>query len=182
MSLPTLGRFVIPEVVASHFHIHEGDRVADFGAGSGYFIPTLSKAVGPEGRVYACEIQKVLVEKLGAMVRKDGYGNVEVLWCDLEHPNGIKLQTGVLDAGILVNTFFQFEDKENGAIELRRVIRTGGVLHVIDWSESFGGLGPLSEQIVTKAQTCDYFEAHGFMLEREYPAGDHHYGVSFRAI
>ena len=36
MNLPTLGRFVIPEVVATHFLLHEGDKVADFGAGSGF--------------------------------------------------------------------------------------------------------------------------------------------------
>ena len=43
------GRFVVPEVVSTHFHIKEGDIVADFGAGSGFFLKILSKAVGSEG-------------------------------------------------------------------------------------------------------------------------------------
>ena len=46
MELPTQGRFVIPEKVVTHFHIRKGDRVADYGAGSGYFIKILSKLVG----------------------------------------------------------------------------------------------------------------------------------------
>ena len=58
--------FVTPEIVVSHFHIREGDVVADFGAGSGYYTPELSRRVG-NGRVYACEIQKALVEKVGAL-------------------------------------------------------------------------------------------------------------------
>ena len=62
MQEPTT-RFVIPSVVSSHFHIRDGDIVADFGAGVGNFIPELSKRAGPDGRVYACEIQKNLIEK-----------------------------------------------------------------------------------------------------------------------
>ena len=35
------GRFVVPEVVSTHFHLKEGDIVADFGAGSGFFSEDL---------------------------------------------------------------------------------------------------------------------------------------------
>jgi predicted methyltransferase len=108
------GRFVVPEVVSTHFHIKEGDIVADFGAGSGFFLKILSKAVGSLGRVYACEIQKHLVEKIGEFIRLNNLSNVHPLWCDLEEINGIKLNDNSLDAGLLVNTLFQFEKKRGG--------------------------------------------------------------------
>jgi len=182
MNLPTLGRFVIPEVVATHFHLKEGDVVADFGAGSGYFLRVLSLAVGPSGKVFACEIQKNLVEKLGDLIRLQGLGNVTPLWCDLEELQGIKLREGVLDAALLVNTLFQLEDKPTAVREMRRTLRRGGVLHLIDWTESFGGLGPQPQHVVTATMATDLMEEHGFILEREYPAGDHHYGIAFRAV
>ena len=50
------GRFVIPDVVSTHFHFNPGDTVADFGAGNGFFLKPLSKAVGSDGIVYACEM------------------------------------------------------------------------------------------------------------------------------
>jgi len=175
-------RFIEPEVVASHFHIHEGDVVADFGAGSGYFISTLALAVGPKGKVIACEIQKNLVEKIGFDARQLGYNNIDVLWSDLEEKDGIPIKESSLDAGILVNTFFQLEDKATAVREICRVIRSGGVIHVIEWNDSYGGIGPAPEQVVDKASLCDWFEADCFVLEREYPAGEHHYGVTFRAI
>ena len=125
------GRFVVPEVVSTHFHIKEGDVVADFGAGSGFFLKILSKSVGSEGRVYACEIQKYLVEKIGEFIRLNNLANVHPLWCDLEEINGIKLNDNSLDAGLLVNTLFQFEQKELAIKEIRRTLRPGGVLHVI---------------------------------------------------
>jgi arsenite methyltransferase len=182
MNLVLPGRFVVPEVVSSHFHIKPGDIVADFGAGSGFFLKILSKTVGSEGRVYACEIQKQLVEKIGEFIRLNNLSNVSPLWCDLEEVNGIKLNNNSLDSGLLVNTLFQFEQKEVSIKEIRRVLRTGGVLHVIDWSESFAGLGPRPQDVITKDEAVALFEALGFMFEREYPAGDHHYGFTVRKL
>lgn len=179
---PTLGRFVVPEVVSTHFHFKPGDAIADFGAGAGFYLRLLSDMVGASGRVFACEIQKQLVEKLGDIVRLQGLGNVTPLWCDLEEVGGIKLRDGVLDGAIMVNTFFQIEDKAACLREVRRVLRTGATFQLIDWTESFGGLGPQPPQVVTKTMATDYFEAAGFLFEREYPAGDHHYGLAFRAV
>ena len=111
-SLP--GKFVSPEVVASHFHLKAGDRVADFGAGSGFYLKTLSNLVGPSGKVYACEIQKPLVEKLGDFVRLNGLSNVVTLWCDLEEPNGIKIQDGRLLARLAPHSYQMIRVKVAG--------------------------------------------------------------------
>lgn len=182
MNTPIGGRFVIPEVVASHFHLKEGDLVADFGAGSGFFLRTLSKAVGDNGRVYACEIQKGLVEKIGELIRAQGLGNVHPLWCDLEEVNGIKIATGELDVAILVNTLFLIEQKDLSVQEMGRTLRSGGKFFVIDWTESFGGMGPQPGAVVTAASATALFESNGFVFEREFPAGDHHYGLAFRKV
>lgn len=175
-------RFVIPSVVASHFHLREGDVVADLGAGSGFFIPVLANAVRGSGKVYACEIQKPLVEKLGDVARSQGLQNIYPLWCDLEEVNGSKIESGALDAAILVNTLFQLEDKETAAAEIARTLRHGGKLFVIDWTESFKGLGPQPGHVITAAVATELFESHGFVLEREFPSGEHHYGLAFRKI
>lgn len=176
------GRFVIPDVVCSQFHLREGDIVADFGAGTGFFSETLSRTVGEKGRVYACEIQKQLVESLGARTRELGLGNVHPLWCDLEEPNGIKIANGELDAGILVNTLFMIENKEAAAKEIGRTIRSGGKLFVVDWTESFAGMGPSPDNVCVASEATALFESNGFVFEREYPTGDHHYGLAFRKV
>jgi ubiquinone/menaquinone biosynthesis C-methylase UbiE len=174
------GRFVMPEVVTTQFMLKEGDVVADYGAGSGFYLKPVSTAVGENGLVYACEIQKQLVEKLGDIARQQGLGNVHPLWCDLEEPNGIKIADGELDAAILINTLFMIENKEVGIVEMARPLRSGGTFLVVDWTESFAGMGPSLDHVITAAQTTDLFEANGFVLEREFPTGDHHYGLAFR--
>ncbi|MCA9360896.1 methyltransferase domain-containing protein [Candidatus Nomurabacteria bacterium] len=182
MNISVGGTFVIPDVVVTQFHLREGDMVADFGAGSGFFLPALSQTVGETGRVFACEIQKALVERLGDQARLQKLSNIHPLWCDLEEPNGIKIPTGELDAGVLVNTFFMMEDKNAAVAEMGRTVRAGGKFFVIDWTESFAGMGPAPDHVVTAEESTAIFESNGFVFEREYPAGGHHYGLAFRKL
>lgn len=176
------GDFVVPEKAVTHFHLREGDKVGDFGAGSGFFEKALSRAVGRTGMVYAFEIQKPLVERIAALARSEHLDNVTVLWCDLETPGKCVLKDGLLDAGVLSNALFQFDDKAVALDEMRHLLRPGGKLLVIDWSESFGGMGPQSTAVVREPDARVLIEQHGFQFERDFPAGAHHYGLAFRAV
>ena len=53
-----------PERVVESLDIRPGDSVAEIGAGSGYWLAWLSEAVGPDGRVYAVEVDPELVRAL----------------------------------------------------------------------------------------------------------------------
>src|SRR3989344_6230736 len=133
--------FIIPEKLVTHFHLRPGDRVGHFGAGTGNFVTVLSRVVGPTGRVYACEIQRNLVETLAARIRQEHLTNVEVIWSDIEADGGTKLESGALDAAILINTLFQSDDRPAALREINRTLRVGGKLLLVDWSESWGGGG-----------------------------------------
>lgn len=177
----TASNFVIPEVVTSHFHLKDGDTIADFGAGSGYFLRALSLRVG-SGKVYACEIQKPLVEKISEQARSQHLSNIYPLWCDLEESGGVPIKDETLDVGILVNTLFQIEDKHAACSEMHRLLRQGGRLMVIDWTDSHGGMGPSPDHVCDESTAKHLFETCGFVLENVYPAGEHHYGLAFRKV
>ncbi len=173
-------RFVVPEVVATHFHLRPGDTVGDFGAGAGNFTSVLSRLVGPQGRVYCSEIQKNLIEKLEDRVRSEHLSNVTVLWGDMEEIGATKIADGILDVAVAVNALFQTEDRETAIKEIHRTLRPGGKLFIVDWSESWSGLGPQPGQVFAKGDARDAAETAGFTFEREFDAGDHHYGLAFR--
>ena len=175
-----LGKFVEPQVVVSHFHLREGDVVADFGAGSGYYMKPLAQAIGRSGTLYLCDIQKNLVDALGNKAREERLGNVRPVWCDLEKQRGTKLADGILDAGLISNTLFQVQDKQAALLEILRVLRKGGKLFLIDWTDSFGGLGPLPKDVLIESQARTLLEHAGFSVEGTFPAGDHHYGLMCR--
>ena len=174
--------FMDPRAIITHFHLHQGDAIADFGAGVGDYLGALSRAVGTNGSVHACEIQKGLVERITARIHEERLANVHPHWCDLEAAGGTKLRDGLLDAGILMNTLFQIEDRTTALREIARVIRQGGKLFLIDWTDSFGSMGPQPSHVIKVDRAKKLLLEAGFEFERDFPAADHHYGLAFRRV
>lgn len=172
--------FVDPKIVVSQFHLRAGDRVGDLGAGVGHYLAPLSKAVGAEGRVFAVEIQRNLAEAAAALVRTERLSNVETIWGDLEAVGGTKIKDQSLEAALFSNTLSMVENKDAALTEAKRVLRKGGKLLVIDWSDSFGGMGPAPSMVMNEVDAKAHAEKAGFTFERSFVAGGHHYGLSFR--
>ncbi|MDQ5901680.1 MAG: hypothetical protein QG580_395 [Patescibacteria group bacterium] len=171
--------FSNPKENIKHLYLKEGDVVADFGSGAGHYIEEVSKIIGPSGKVYAVDIQKDLLLKLSNDFNKKNIKNFEIIWSDLESPEGSKLQSGSLDAVVLSNLLFQVENKIAVVKEIWRVLRHGAKVLVIDWSDSFGGIGPILKDVVSEEACIKLFEQNGFSILKRAPAGAHHYGLVF---
>ena len=52
--------------------IADGARVADLGAGGGWFTIRLARRVGPNGIVYAEDIQREMIESIRRRVDREG--------------------------------------------------------------------------------------------------------------
>jgi len=154
-------------------------HVADIGSGSGFYVLAAARAVGESGRVYAIDIQKELPARVKNLAEKEGFFNVEALWADVEVLGGTRLGDASVHAVIASNIFFQIEDKKNLIAEIKRILKLGGRALVIDWTDSFGGLGPEKEAVVNKETIEKLFADAGFSKEKEIKAGEHHFGVVF---
>lgn len=174
--------FSDPENNIAQFALTPGMQVADFGSGSGFYTMAIAKAVMPGGKVFAVDIQKDLLEKLKNGARQNHLNNIDIIWGDLEHLGGTKLRENSLEAITICNLFFQIENKDGLCLEAKRVLRPNGRVLVVDWSDSFGGIGPQEKDIVSKIKMAAFFQDHGFVLDREISAGAHHYGLIFRKI
>ncbi|MDP3735582.1 MAG: methyltransferase domain-containing protein [bacterium] len=172
--------FADPTRTLSQFGLSEGARVADFGAGSGAYTLAASALVGVSGRVYAVDVQKDFLTRIKNSAGESGVKNVEVVWGDVEKSGGTKLRDYTLDAVIVSNLLFQLEDREGCLAEATRVLKARGRVLLVDWSGSFGNMGPRPQEVVTKSAARALFEHGGFTLEREIEAGGHHYGLVMR--
>ncbi len=172
--------FSDPENNIKQFSLSPGMQVADFGSGSGFYSLAIAKAIAPNGQVFAVDIQKDLLQKLRNGARQNHLNNIEVVWGDLEHLGGTKLRENSLDAVTVCNLFFQIRNKDNLCLEIKRVLRTLGRVLVIDWSDSYRGMGPTAESIVSKEDMIKLFSEHGFTFDREISSGAQHYGLIFR--
>ena len=172
--------FTNPEQNILHLGLKEGMRVADFGAGTGFYSKAASTRVGYTGKVYAIEVQKDLVKKLESEVKQWGITNIDCIWGDIETKGGTKIADQSLDAVIISNVLFQAEDKLGLVDEARRLLKKSGEVLLIDWKESFGGMGPIPEHIVSESMAKELFEKRGFKFVRDIPTNAHHYGIIFK--
>ncbi|MDB5244822.1 MAG: type 11 methyltransferase [Parcubacteria group bacterium] len=161
--------------------LHEGMKVGDFGAGSGHYARAAAAVVGHSGRVYAVDVQEDVLKHLKLNTHAHHQSTIETVWGDIEKLSGSHLKDVSLDAVILANVLFQAENRYGLLAEVKRVIKSGGKLLVIDWAGSYGGMGPTQEKVVSEHDAEAFFIAGGFHKVKSFRAGPHHYGIIFTA-
>ncbi len=174
--LQTVG-FAHPKRNVAAFGIQGGMRVVDFGAGSGAYVLAIAERLGGTGTVYAIDVQRDLLRKIHNEAVRLGHKNVEVIWADLETPRASKLADGSIDLVLVSNLLFQIPDKVPVLREARRIVKSTGTVVVIDWSDSFGGMGPHPDEVMSEVKATGFFEKHGFTKNGPLSVGAHHYGM-----
>ena len=161
--------------------IPEGAVVADFGAGSGFYSIAAAKKVGQDGAVYAIDIQDNLLARIKDHATTEGMGGrIRTIHGDLDVLGGSKLDDTVCDRVIIANVLFQAEDKEIFLKEAYRVMKNQGKGLIVDWQDSFGGLGPAADHVLSEVTARDLAAQAGFEVLENISAGAHHYGFIVR--
>lgn len=172
--------FVKPEDNIKHLGLQEGMKVADLGAGTGFYAKAISDKVGKIGKVYAVEVRKDMVKKLESELKEQDIKNVECIWGDIEILGGTKLSDESMDAVVVSNVLFQANDRLGLIDEAKRILKKGGKLLVVDWKESYEGLGPAPHHVVTEKVAEDLIVKRGFKLLERISSPYHHYGIIFK--
>ena len=162
--------------------LKEGERVVDLGAGSGFYTLAAAKLVGGSGKVYAVEVQKDLLVRLKNDAHAHNLTNIDLVHGNMEELGGTHIKENMIDAALVCNVLFQVEDKDGFVNEIKRILKHGSRVLIIDWKESFGGIGPHSEAVFSEAQAAALFEKHSFKKVSSFDGGDHHYGLVYKRM
>jgi ubiquinone/menaquinone biosynthesis C-methylase UbiE len=133
-----------PDEVIRALALSAGARVAEIGAGPGYFTLRLARAVGASGNVLAVEVEPRILERLRERVTRSGAHNVTAV---LAQPGDPPLPAGACDLVLVVDTFHHFPD---GVAYLRRLadaLAPGGRIVNIDFHAREAPVGPRDHKI-----------------------------------
>jgi ubiquinone/menaquinone biosynthesis C-methylase UbiE len=119
-----------PAEVMATLAFRSGERVADVGAGSGYFTLRVAEAVGDAGHVLALDIRQEMLDHIANRLREAQLTNVELKQVPADDP---QLPPGGLDTILMVDTIHYVQDRASYARKLREGLAPGGRLVVIDF-------------------------------------------------
>ena len=128
-----------PEQIMDALGIAEGSKVADIGIGSGWFTVRLARRVGPNGLVYAEDVQRQMLEATRRRISREGLKNVETRQGTETDPN---LPPRALDAILMVDVYPEVDDRVTFLRNLAAALKPTGRIGVVNYKPGQGGPGP----------------------------------------
>ena len=154
-----------PEQIMDVLHVADGSKVADIGAGAGWFTIHLARRVGPNGIVYSQDVQREMLEAITRRVEREGLQNVQTTRGEGSNPH---LPVAGLDAIVVVDAYQEVEDRVTFLKNLARALKPNGLIGVVNWKPGRGGPGPTENVRVDKASvTADVRAAQLRIVDEE---------------
>lgn len=167
--------FVDPASVVNQLPIKPGDKVADFGCGSGYFSFEFAKQVGSEGTVHALDVLPSALEAVGSRAKSLGLSNIVTKRVNLENENGSTLEGKSVDWVVLKDMLFQNQKKDVILREVARVLKSEGHALIMEWSAGQSLVGPEDALRISSEQMKHLVDQAGLVFEKEISVGGFHY-------
>lgn len=171
--------FLDPKALLLQVGLEEGMAVADFGCGNGYFAIAAAKMVGPNGQVYALDIQESMLSQTASQAKLERAYNVSTIQCDLEKSGSCGIDDQSNDLVIVSNLIHQTQQRENVFREAYRVLKTGGQVLVVEWGPD-SPFGPPRAERIPESEIRDLLEKFGFKPVKDLQAGSFHYSLLYR--
>jgi ubiquinone/menaquinone biosynthesis C-methylase UbiE len=161
---PARDAYQMPAEVLAALGLKAGEVVADIGSGSGYFTLRLAPLVGGRGRVYGVDVDPELVRHLNRRVRDAATRNVSVVLADFDDP----LLPEPVDRFLVVNTWHHIEDQPKYLAHMRRLLKPGGQVVMIDFHKKELPVGPPLAMKIARDDLVLQMEGNGFRLLKEH--------------
>lgn len=156
--------------------IAEGATVADVGAGSGWFTIQLARRVGPNGLVYAQDVQQLMLAALSRRVAREGLRNVRPKLGSESDP---RLPEPCCDAILIVGVYHEIEDRVTFLANAAKALKPQGRIGVVDFRLDGAGPGPAPDERVSPDVVKRDAAAAGLWLLREEPFLPYQYFLIF---
>jgi SAM-dependent methyltransferase len=150
LEMPDRAIWQQPDQIMDKLNIADASWVADVGAGSGWFTIRLSQAVGPQGKVFAEDVQQVMLTAIDRRVRREGLKNVVIT---LGNENSTRLPRRVLDAVLAVDVYSEVAADKRVAFlrDLADSLKPQGRIGIVNYKPGVGGPGPCAEDRIPRS-------------------------------
>jgi ubiquinone/menaquinone biosynthesis C-methylase UbiE len=121
------------ERVLNRLGIREGMRVADIGAGDGYYTVRLARRLGDGATIYAEDINGEYLKRLAGRLRREHMSHVHIVRGEPRDP---KLPRAAIDLAILAHVYHEIENPYEFLYHLWASLDAGARVAVVDVDKS----------------------------------------------
>jgi arsenite methyltransferase len=175
---PARDAYQKPHDVVMALDLKDGEHIADIGSGSGYFALRFARHVGAQGRVLAVDVSPDMVILLNRRIRDAGLDNVRTV---LAVPDDPLLADASVDRVFICDTWHHIEGHPAYLQKLRKLLKPGGQVIVIDFKAAETPVGPPVSMRVSREDVVKEFEGQGFRLTKEHSMLPYQYFLVFGA-
>jgi ubiquinone/menaquinone biosynthesis C-methylase UbiE len=176
---PARDAYQKPHEVLMALGLKEGERIADIGAGSGYFALRFARHVGAKGQVLAVDINPDMVVHLNRRIRDAGLDNVRTI---LAPPDDPLLPDSSVDRIFICETWHHIANYPQYLARLQKALKPGGQVIIIDFLKKATPVGPPAEMRVTREAVVTNFQRAGFRLAGEHDMLPYQYFLVFEPV
>lgn len=116
--------------VVTAIGIKPGDNVADIGAGTGIYTRAFASVVGSAGKVVAVDIAQGFLKHIEERATAEGLTNIATVQCSQD---SVDLPADSVDVAFVCDTYHHFEYPRSTLASIRKALKKGGTLVVIDF-------------------------------------------------
>ena len=147
-----------PDEVLDALHLKRTDKVADIGAGTGYFSVRIAKRV-PDGKVFAVDIEPDMLGYLGARAHREHLSVLVPVRATADSPNIPE----PVDVVLVVDTYHHIENRVSYFAKLRDSLVPNGRVAIVDFKADAPD-GPPPQDRIPPERTISELDAAGYSL------------------
>ena len=152
-----------PDHAIDVLKITKGSTVADIGAGSGYMTVKLAKKVGPDGKVFANDIQPGMLELLTRRLQKSKITNVSTVLGTQDDP---RLPLDAIDLVLMVDVYHELSQPQLMLRHIKASLKPTGRLVLLEYRKEDPNIPIRPEHKMSVAEAKLEVEAEGFKLTK----------------
>jgi ubiquinone/menaquinone biosynthesis C-methylase UbiE len=160
---PERGAEEAPDAALDAIGIAKGAKVADIGAGVGYFTWRLAERIGPGGKVYAVDIQQGMLDQLRHNMAQRKLANYEAVLGAVDDP---RLPAGQIDLALLVDVYHEFSQPQKMLQRIRAALQPEGRMVLLEYRKEDPKVPIRPEHKMSVGEVKAEIEPEGFRLEK----------------
>ena len=173
---PNRENYQKPNDVLDALALKPGEVVADIGAGSGYFTVRFSNALKESGKVYAVDVSQDMIDYMNRRFQETNARNVTTVMAAADDP---RLPDASVDRIFICDTWHHIENRSQYITRLKRALRAGGQIIMIDFQKRDLPVGPPIDMKIAREDLIQEMESSGFRLVQEHAFLPYQYFLVF---